>query len=38
MTATTCYPFHYSLGPRSSIEAKRGVMRRFGEEVIAKTT
>jgi probable F420-dependent oxidoreductase len=36
MTATTCYPFTYTLGPSSSLEQKRDAMRRFGDEVIAK--
>lgn len=36
MTATTCWPFSYTLGPTSTPEQKRDAMRRFGDEVIAK--
>lgn len=36
MTASTAWPFTYSLGPRSSLEAKRAQMLRYGDEVIAK--
>jgi len=36
MTATTAWPFSYTLGPGSTIEQKRDAMLRFGENVIAK--
>jgi probable F420-dependent oxidoreductase len=36
MTATTCYPFTYTLGPTSSIQRKRDHLLRFGDEVIAR--
>ena len=36
MTATTAWPFSYTIGPRSTIQQKRDAMRRFGDEVIAK--
>jgi len=36
VTATTCWPFSYTLGPTSTPEQKREAMLRFGEEVIAK--
>jgi len=36
MTATSCYPFSYTLGPVSTLEQKREQMLRFGEEVIAR--
>jgi probable F420-dependent oxidoreductase len=36
LTATTSWPFSYTLGPTSTLEAKRDAMRRFGDEVIAK--
>jgi probable F420-dependent oxidoreductase len=36
MTATTAWPFLYTLGPGSTIQQKRDAMLRFGETVIAK--
>jgi probable F420-dependent oxidoreductase len=36
MTATTAWPFSYTIGPRSTLEAKRDWLRRFADEVIAK--
>jgi probable F420-dependent oxidoreductase len=36
VTATTCWPFSYTVGPTSTIEQKRDAMMRFGDEVIAK--
>ena len=36
MTATTAWPFTYTVGPRSTLEAKRTWLRRFADEVIAK--
>ena len=36
MTATTCWPFSYTIGPGSTIQQKRDAMMRFGEDVIAK--
>jgi probable F420-dependent oxidoreductase len=36
VTATTCYPFPYVLGPTSTLDEKRDHMLRFGEEVIAR--
>jgi alkanesulfonate monooxygenase SsuD/methylene tetrahydromethanopterin reductase-like flavin-dependent oxidoreductase (luciferase family) len=36
MTSTSCYPFSYTIGPRSSVVQKREQMLRFGESVIAK--
>jgi probable F420-dependent oxidoreductase len=36
MTATTAWPFLYTLGPGSTIAQKRDAMLRFGEQVIAK--
>jgi probable F420-dependent oxidoreductase len=36
MTATTAWPFLYTLGPTSTIQQKRDAMLRFGESVIAK--
>ena len=36
LTATTCYPFLYTLGPTSTLEQKREAMLRFGEHFIAK--
>ena len=36
MTATTAWPFTYTIGPRSSVEAKRAWLHRFADEVIAK--
>jgi probable F420-dependent oxidoreductase len=36
MTATTAYPFSYTIGPRSTAEQKRECMLRFGEQVIAR--
>jgi alkanesulfonate monooxygenase SsuD/methylene tetrahydromethanopterin reductase-like flavin-dependent oxidoreductase (luciferase family) len=37
MTATVSYPFNYTLGPSSSLEQKRELMMRFGDEIIART-
>jgi probable F420-dependent oxidoreductase len=36
MTSTSCYPFSYTIGPRSTLAQKREQMLRFGESVIAK--
>jgi alkanesulfonate monooxygenase SsuD/methylene tetrahydromethanopterin reductase-like flavin-dependent oxidoreductase (luciferase family) len=36
MSASTCYPFTYTLGPSSSLEAKRAAMLQFGEAVIQR--
>jgi probable F420-dependent oxidoreductase len=36
LTATTAWPFTYTLGPASSAARKREWMLRFGDEVIAK--
>jgi probable F420-dependent oxidoreductase len=36
MTATTAWPFSYTIGPTSTVQQKRDAMRRFGDEVIAK--
>jgi probable F420-dependent oxidoreductase len=36
MTATTAWPFGYTLGPASTARQKRDWMLRFGDEVIAK--
>lgn len=36
MTATSCYPFSYTIGPASTLQQKRDQMLRFGDEVIAK--
>lgn len=36
MTATTCWPFSYTLGPTSTPAQKRDAMLRFGDEVISK--
>jgi alkanesulfonate monooxygenase SsuD/methylene tetrahydromethanopterin reductase-like flavin-dependent oxidoreductase (luciferase family) len=36
VTSTSCYPFTYTIGPRSTLEEKREQMLRFGESVIAK--
>lgn len=36
MTATTCYPFSYTIGPQSTPQQKRDAMRRFADEVITK--
>lgn len=36
MTATTCWPFSYTLGLTSTPAQKRDAMLRFGEDVIAK--
>ncbi len=35
MTATTAWPFAYTIGPASSLAQKRDAMRRFAEQVIA---
>ncbi|MCL4685189.1 LLM class F420-dependent oxidoreductase [Myxococcota bacterium] len=36
VTATTAWPFSYTIGPRSTIADKRDAMRRFGNEVISR--
>jgi alkanesulfonate monooxygenase SsuD/methylene tetrahydromethanopterin reductase-like flavin-dependent oxidoreductase (luciferase family) len=36
MTSTSCYPFTYTIGPRSTAAQKREHMLRFGESLIAK--
>ncbi|MBW2314987.1 MAG: LLM class F420-dependent oxidoreductase [Deltaproteobacteria bacterium] len=36
VTATTCWPFSYTVGPTSTIEQKRDAMMRFADEVISK--
>ena len=36
MTSTSCYPFSYTIGPRSTLAQKREQMLRFGESVISK--
>ena len=36
VTATTAWPFSYTLGPGSTAAQKRDAMLRFGEDVIAK--
>jgi probable F420-dependent oxidoreductase len=36
VTATSCYPFNYTIGPTSTLAQKREQMLRFGETVIAK--
>ena len=36
VTATTAWPFTYTIGPASMLAQKRDAMRRFGDEVIAK--
>jgi hypothetical protein len=36
MTGATAWPFVYTLGPRSTLDAKRDWLRRFADEVIAK--
>ncbi len=36
MSATTSYPFSYTIGPSSTIDQKRDLMMRFGGDVIAK--
>lgn len=36
MTATTCYPFSYQIGPTSTLQQKCDVMVQFGEKVISK--
>jgi len=36
MTATTAWPFSYTIGPSSTIEQKCSAMLRFAEQVIAK--
>jgi hypothetical protein len=36
VTSTSCYPFSYTIGPRSTLAQKRDQMLRFGESVIAK--
>jgi hypothetical protein len=36
MTATTAWPFSYTIGPSSTLQQKKDVMLRFGEQVIAK--
>jgi probable F420-dependent oxidoreductase len=36
MTATTAYPFTYTIGPTSTTQQKRDAMLQFGEHVISK--
>ena len=36
MTATTAWPFTYTIGARSTLQAKRAWLRRFADQVIAK--
>ena len=36
MTASTAYPFTYTVGPGSTVAQKRDAMMRFGDQVIAK--
>jgi alkanesulfonate monooxygenase SsuD/methylene tetrahydromethanopterin reductase-like flavin-dependent oxidoreductase (luciferase family) len=36
MTATTAWPFAYTLGPQATLAQKRDSLLRFGAEVIAK--
>jgi probable F420-dependent oxidoreductase len=36
MTATTAWPFLYTIGPSTTLEQKRDAMLRFGDSVIAK--
>jgi probable F420-dependent oxidoreductase len=36
VTATTAWPFAYTIGPSSTLEQKRDAMRRFADEVIAR--
>ncbi|MCP3984043.1 MAG: TIGR03619 family F420-dependent LLM class oxidoreductase [bacterium] len=36
MTATTCYPFSYQIGPTSTLQQKCDLMMQFGENVISK--
>jgi probable F420-dependent oxidoreductase len=37
MTGANCFPFSFTLGPRSTLAQKREQMLRFGESVIAQT-
>jgi probable F420-dependent oxidoreductase len=37
MTATTAWPFSYTIGPTSTIQQKRDAMARFADQVIVKT-
>jgi len=36
VTATTAWPFSYTIGPTSTIEQKRDAMRRYADHVIAR--
>ena len=36
MTATVSYPFTYTVGPQSTLQAKRDYMRGFADHIIAK--
>jgi probable F420-dependent oxidoreductase len=36
VTSTSCFPFSYTIGPASTLAAKREQMLRFGESVISK--
>lgn len=38
VTSTTAWPFSYTIGPGSTIQQKRDAMRRFADEVIARTS
>jgi hypothetical protein len=36
VTATSAWPFSYTIGPRSTVQQKRDAMRRYADEVIAR--
>ena len=36
VTATTCYPFTYTLGPTSTLDQKRDAMMHFADQTISK--
>lgn len=38
MTATTVWPFSYTIGPSSSLQQKRDLMMQFGENVISRVS
>lgn len=38
MTATTVWPFTYTIGPSSTLQQKRDLMMKFGEDVIARVS
>jgi probable F420-dependent oxidoreductase len=38
MTATTVWPFTYTIGPSSTLQQKRDLMMRIGEDVIARVS